>query len=208
LASEWNPQLPAALARHADLAREDDDYWAAEIGRVAPEWLSESRYGTILRLPLPHPAIGRRLIREAIRREKGDLRQVDYRHVDDVFQICNAGGGHARVQIPGVDVMRSFDQVRFGPLGAAPQVVETPNIDRMDWNKVRALQVPVEVRGWHPGDRYRRVGHSHEQKIKELFNEFRVPLWERRTWPLLCSGDRILWAYRFGPAAEFAAGDV
>jgi len=107
-----------------------------------------------------------------------------------------------------VDVMRSFDRVRFARLDAAPQVIETPNIDTLDWDKVRALGSAAEIRGWRPGDRYRRPGHSHEQKIKELFNEFRVPLWERRTWPLLCSGDRILWAYRFGAAAEFAVGDA
>jgi len=209
LTTEWNPQLPAILARHAGLAREDEEFWSSEIGRLAPDWLTESRFGTILRLPLPHPAIGRRLIREAIRRQKGDLRQIDFRHVDAVLGICDASvGGHARVQIPAVDVMRSFDQVRFARLDAAPQVVETPNIDTLDWDKVRALGTAAEIRGWRPGDRYRRPGHSNEQKIKELFNEFRVPLWERRTWPLLCSGDRILWAYRFGPAAEFAAGDA
>jgi len=49
------------------------------------------------------------------------------------------------------------------------------------------------------------VGHSGAAKIKVLFHEERIPLWERRHWPVVTMGGAILWARRFGPAAEFAA---
>jgi tRNA(Ile)-lysidine synthase len=49
------------------------------------------------------------------------------------------------------------------------------------------------------------VGHSGAEKIKSLFQEARVPLWERRHWPIVIMGEEILWARRFGPAAGYAA---
>jgi tRNA(Ile)-lysidine synthase len=49
------------------------------------------------------------------------------------------------------------------------------------------------------------VGHSEAEKVKVLFHQARVPLWERRHWPVVTMGEAILWVRRFGPAAGFAA---
>ena len=67
------------------------------------------------------------------------------------------------------------------------------------------LAAPVVLRGWKPGDHYRPVGKSRDHKLKEMFQNAKIPLWRRRTWPILESGGKILWAREFGPAAEFAA---
>jgi tRNA(Ile)-lysidine synthetase-like protein len=61
------------------------------------------------------------------------------------------------------------------------------------------------IRNWEPGDSYMPVGHSKPVKIKELFQERRVYLWERSHWPVLEGGGRILWSPVFGPAADLAA---
>ncbi len=71
----------------------------------------------------------------------------------------------------------------------------------LDWE---SLAGPLELRNWRPGDRYAPAGRS-EEKIKTFFQEGRVPLWERRHWPVLAAGAAIVWARRFGPAARFAA---
>jgi tRNA(Ile)-lysidine synthase len=39
-----------------------------------------------------------------------------------------------------------------------------------------------------------------------MFQEERVPLWERRHWPVLTCQSEIVWSRRFGPAAILAAG--
>jgi len=64
----------------------------------------------------------------------------------------------------------------------------------------------LTLRNWRPGDHYQRGGDSGEQKIKTLFQEFRVPLWERRHWPVLTDQRSIVWARRFGPSVHVAAG--
>lgn len=73
----------------------------------------------------------------------------------------------------------------------------------LDWHRVSG---PLEFRNWIPGDRYQPAGHPGESKVKTLFQEARIPLWERRHWPVLTSGDAIVWVRRFGPAAAYAAG--
>jgi tRNA(Ile)-lysidine synthetase-like protein len=81
-------------------------------------------------------------------------------------------------------------------------------VDELDWQRVHSLgdALPgLELRNWRPGDQYRRVGQSKQEKIKFLFQEGRVPLWERRDWPIITYNGVVLWVRRFGAAAEFAA---
>lgn len=61
----------------------------------------------------------------------------------------------------------------------------------------------VYVRNWEPGDQLQRQGHSSGEKIKSLFQEQRIVLWERRHWPVVIAGEEIVWTRRFGAAAKF-----
>ncbi len=64
------------------------------------------------------------------------------------------------------------------------------------------------VRNWEPGDELQRPGHTGADKIKSLFQQHRVLLWERRHWPVVMSGEEIVWVRRFGSAAKFSgSGD-
>jgi len=73
----------------------------------------------------------------------------------------------------------------------------------LDWGRILG---PCELRNWRPGDRYRPATHGGEVKLKQLFQKAQIPLWERRKWPIMTIGREIVWARRFGPAAQFAAG--
>jgi tRNA(Ile)-lysidine synthase len=69
------------------------------------------------------------------------------------------------------------------------------------------LRSPVVLRNWRPGDRLRPQGHRSAHKLKRLLNEKRVSRWERDGWPVLTSGDVLVWARGFSVAAEFAANE-
>jgi tRNA(Ile)-lysidine synthase len=81
-------------------------------------------------------------------------------------------------------------------------------VDGLDWQRFRRGDgAPgLELRTWRPGDQYRRVGQTKPEKVKFFFQEARVPLWERRDWPIITYAGKIVWARRFGAAAEFATG--
>ena len=63
----------------------------------------------------------------------------------------------------------------------------------------------LQVRNWEPGDRLLRAGHAAAEKVKTLFQDHKVLLWERRHWPVVVAGNEIVWVRRFGVAANFSA---
>ncbi|MFL6352462.1 MAG: tRNA lysidine(34) synthetase TilS [Bryobacteraceae bacterium] len=65
------------------------------------------------------------------------------------------------------------------------------------------VERPLFVRNWQPGDALQRHGHATVEKVKALFQEHRVLLWERRHWPVLVCDEEIVWARCFGTAAKF-----
>jgi tRNA(Ile)-lysidine synthase len=65
--------------------------------------------------------------------------------------------------------------------------------------------VGLSVRNWQPGDQLHRLGHTKPEKIKSLFHEQGIYLWQRRHWPVVVSGDEIVWVRQFGVNAKFLA---
>ena len=65
----------------------------------------------------------------------------------------------------------------------------------------------LQIRNWEPGDRLLRIGHTTAEKVKTLFQDGKVLLWERRHWPVVVAESEIVWVRRFGVAADFSASD-
>jgi tRNA(Ile)-lysidine synthase len=69
------------------------------------------------------------------------------------------------------------------------------------------LRSPLVLRNWRPGDRLCPSGHQNAHKLKRLLNEKHISRWEREGWPVLTSGESLIWARGFPVAADFAADD-
>lgn len=242
LREAFNPQLDTALSNLAALARDEESYWESELLRHLPPATSHQP----LILPVPQltaapPALARRLIRRAVEIVKGDLRGIDFAHVERVLDMARLEDGHDRFQTPGLDICRSFDFIRLAQPEEAnpgtpdfsfpleiPGSVELPGsntritlqilekqdppqpcatvVNELDWQRFRRGRCApsLELRNWRPGDQYRRVGRTKPEKIKFFFQKARIPLWERGNWPIITYNETIVWARRFGAAAEFA----
>jgi tRNA(Ile)-lysidine synthase len=248
--SQLNPALPEVLASTADWARGEEEYWAGELNRLEPLYLDVAQETVLLRIEpfaqLP-VAVQRRLLRRAIERVRGNLRSIGFHHVEAVRELMATREGSGRIQLPDLDVYRSFDQLRLAPqnfdsrlernfsvpmaipgktsipereLAIGLELMARPNISaacRVYNGDVNALDRAtlrlagseglLHLRNWRPGDQLARIGHpgSATVKIKTLFQDYRIPLWERRRWPVIVLGDAIVWTRRFGVAREFAA---
>ena len=62
---------------------------------------------------------------------------------------------------------------------------------------------PLRVRNWRPGDRFWPAHTKSPKKIKELLQDRHVALPVRRLWPVLASGDEIVWMRGFPVPAKF-----
>lgn len=65
------------------------------------------------------------------------------------------------------------------------------------------LEFPLEVRSRKPGDKYRPLGLKGQKKLKELFQEKRIPVSEREHLPVFLSGGKIVWVPGLPVAEEF-----
>ncbi len=245
LRREYNPNVDETLANMAEIARDDEEYWTERLDATP---LSGPAFCLPIERLRSHPAPARRIIRRAIQAIKGDLRQIDFEHVEAVLEMARSGEGHGRTQAPGVDIFRSFEWIRFAPAGydnmrerdfciafeppaeiavpGAARAIEFQLVDRegagalpeacanvvdeLDWQRISSPSAPagassgwLELRNWRPGDHYRPAGRPHDEKIKFLFQEARVPLWDRRWWPVLTARGLIVWSRQFGPADGF-----
>jgi len=107
------------------------------------------------------------------------------------------------IQAPGAGIEIQLELLE-NP-GTDPAAGNVYNGD-VGWVDGRLVSGSLVFRNWHPGDRYRPNGHSNEAKIKTLFHQARIPIWERAQWPVLASGASIVWTRRFGPAQGVAVG--
>ena len=67
------------------------------------------------------------------------------------------------------------------------------------------LSRKLTVRNWRPGDRFWPAHTKCPKKVKELLQEHRVPHPQRKLWPVIVSGDEIIWIPGFPGAAKYRA---
>jgi tRNA(Ile)-lysidine synthase len=231
LERDWNPNLSGLLAGTAAIAADEEAYWRQVIDDVTSGKLILRPPAVLLEagwLAGLDPAVARRVLRRAVSLVKGDLRRVDMRHIEGIVALARDERGSGRCEIPGLDAFRSYDWLRLAPPARertgyempleAPGRCETPgkrwifelslngynerDSEQLDWGQVSG---GLAVRNWRPGDGYRPVGQASEIRIKSLFERARVPLWDRREWPVITCGERVVWVGGFGPAADAAA---
>ena len=237
LARDWNPRIAESLAHLAHLAHDEELWWTTHLDEIAPAILHPRAGGIEIQasvLAQLAPALARRLLRRAIAEVKGDLRSIEYPHIERILDLASHSEGDGRLRLPGLDIRRSFDWIRLASTAPCQDFAATrlaiPGVYAVSPTTALHLEVaphsstaskdatlkaaelslrrlpPVlELRGWKPGDHYRPEGQARDQKIKEMFQTERVPSWLRSSWPIVSSGDRILWSRTFGAAAEFAA---
>ncbi len=69
------------------------------------------------------------------------------------------------------------------------------------WLAADCLRLPLEVRARRPGDRFEPLGmDGHSLKLSDYFVNEKLPQLARDRWPLVCSGEQIVWVPGFRPA--------
>jgi tRNA(Ile)-lysidine synthase len=238
LTESWNPSLTDSLAHMATLVQDEEGHWDREIERVAGRVLVRkgpvllARAADLRSLELP---VARRLLRRAIRDVKGNLLGIEFKHIEGTLKLARQTGGEGGMEIPGLELRRSFGWMRLAPKGAetadgicgfhldlaVPGKILLPgagtclSVDAPDDQRTSPpgldgdrLRGGLAVRNWRPGDRYRPLGHARPVSCKALFQKHKVPSWERQYWPIVVDGETLVWARLFGPAFEYAANSL
>jgi tRNA(Ile)-lysidine synthase len=95
-----------------------------------------------------------------------------------------------------------LDPQQITPLFPSRQAYTGEEWNALDWERIRGS---LSLRTFRPGDHFHPVGSASGQPLKNMFQKARIPLWERRFWPIISDDDRIVWIAGFGPAAPLVA---
>src|SRR6266581_3378062 len=231
-----NPAVREILAETAEIARAEEEYWNAEVGRILEgsrgRRRSQGEAGAavglenFVALPL---ALQRRLVRAAA--ENFGLR-LEFRHVEEILELIS-NGCPGKAALPD-GWMASIDkgELKFEP---APQIAESirdyqyllPVPGKVPVPETgtlfEAMLISAEkratcnaenlldsgaaageltVRNWRPGDRFWPAHTKAPKKVKELLQEKHVTGEERKLWPVIVSGDEIVWVRGFPTPAR------
>jgi tRNA(Ile)-lysidine synthase len=226
-----NPSVREALAEAAEIARADEEYWTAEVGRILPSvWQGTSEGGvfTLGNLELLPLAVRRRVLRAGC--ESLGLR-LQFKHVVELLRMCSHEGPKSaelpdrwmalrrkrelRIMAPlGSDgkvaayeyILAVPGEVSVKEAGTRFQAVLVPLTGDQRYNPDHLLDrdrvgPQLKIRNWHARDRY-WPGHTKAlRKVKDLLQRRHVTGLERKLWPVAVSGDEVIWVRGF-PTAE------
>lgn len=228
LEREWNPNLEQTLAHTAAAANDERLYWAARVEEVWERLARPHPRGVVLLGPEASrepPALLRHLIRAAIDSVRGNLARIGFEHVETILRMLLTGAPR-QARIPAIEATCWRKSVHLAPpfvpyslemnaqggqISRGPERVRVVleqcgyNEDaRTDRNSLDADRVngPLILRNWTEGDAYRPMNYGSVQRVNDLFQSARIPLWDRRDWPIITRGGSIVWTERFGASAE------
>ena len=134
-------------------------------------------------------------------RRSFDWLRIGRRAMVEAYRVCPVVPGLTR--IPGANFVISLELFDNSESTERAENVYNGWMGGIDWNR---LSGPLELRNWRPGDQYQPIGIPAAKKIKTLFQQARIPIWERAQWPVLTDAESIVWVRGFGVATRVAAG--
>jgi tRNA(Ile)-lysidine synthase len=217
-----NPAVREALAETAEIARVEEAYWQEHVAKIVNSSKPAINLRVLGELPL---ALRRRVVR-AVAESLGV--RLEFRHVEEILDMSS---GQSATLPKGWTAAQKKEELRFDPPHEAlardyqyelcvPGAVEVPEAG----SRFEAMLVPgkasaaynpehlldrdllsekLQLRNWRAGDRFWPPHAKSAKKIKELLQERHVTGVERQPWPVIVSGDEIVWLRGFATPIRY-----
>jgi tRNA(Ile)-lysidine synthase len=185
-----------------------------------------------------HPALASRVARRALA-AAGPARFFGFAQVERLLALARNGPPGAEIRLPGLVARREGDMVVLASAPSRRAVQELANtfryplsipgevtLARQGWVisatsvsqaasylsvgvQAASLTLPLAVRSWQAGDRFRPLGmEGRRKKLQDLFVDRKVPREARGSVPLVVDGeDRIVWVVGEPVAEDFRVTD-
>jgi tRNA(Ile)-lysidine synthase len=195
------PAAERALARAADLARDDERALVARAREVAPAGGPVA----LEALLAERVAVRRRIVRRLWRAAGGTTSDLAARHVEAVLGLL-ARPGPGRTALPGgLDARCRYGRLEIVPRPAAAARVATVTAAgpgryavgrgvavELGARDPAAVPWPVVLRSRRPGDRFRPDGGRGSKKLKSWLIDRKVPREVRDGLLVVAAGDQVL----------------
>lgn len=215
----FNESAENAVSRMTASIREDYDF----INNVAlREYATRYKDGKLAldEFENLHIAIAKRIIAKYCTDSGVD---ADNLHINQIYEICMRGG---KVSLAG----DNSAVVKNGVLNIVPAKNQPQNtvfsvvIEKSDndlfknCEKVHSLLLKnildcdkikgkLVLRQRMSGDTIRLKNKNCTKTLKKLFCEYKIPIYEREQWPVICDDEGVVWIYQIGVAERCAADE-
>jgi tRNA(Ile)-lysidine synthase len=219
----WNPRLREHLAQMAELARDEEAWWTAEVARIAPQLLltgrpvrgggraaSEGLALDVTRLAALPLALQRRLLRYAAEKVGAP---ADFQGTEALHFLAIEGRAGQKLELAeGLRAERTPRELRLSIQavgGEKGQIVPEFEVRIPGELTAEAFGVRLRIefadadaaiegrvatlRNWKPGDRVHLRHSSGPRKATEILERLRVTGSGRRVWPVVEVNGRIVW---------------
>jgi tRNA(Ile)-lysidine synthase len=194
------PQVERALARAADLLRDDEQALSLRGRRLVRR--DSARVEDLLLEPV---AVRRRAMRSLWKRATGRGTGLEAHHVESALALLGRRGP-ARAPLPGgMEACVRYGEVTIRPVPEpasepAATCIPAPGSHRLPGGRVLDLEGaegarwPLWWRGRRPGDRFHPAGRRGSKKLKAWLIDEKVPLEARARLRVLVDDEgRVLW---------------
>ena len=224
---QYNPQIKKSILKTIEILREENEYLEKETERIFKSLIEEENEEEIVlndeEFSSYPVALQRRIIRKAIFQVKGNLRKIQFSHIDSFLKL-EKEKGCKRISLPeNLLLQRDYGKLsvrkkKDKEAGLSSRKLTIPGeIDLPEIGlKLRTeiiyrrpssfpeggeevyldldkLKGPLVLRRRLKGDRFRPLGMNGSKKIKDFFIDLKIPREKRDKIPLLVNGERIVW---------------
>ena len=208
---KYNPNIKEGLVNTINMLSEDFDFVNQKAGKG---FLGQILMSKLAKL---HPAVRTQVIRLAIEKVKGDLKEISYKHIRDILklkegQIHLPGGFFAVVKGGKLTITnnapRNIIPGRFSETIKIPGksssgvkasfVRKVPPFSKIKKNEayIDALKIKgkrLTVRNFEEGDSFAPLGMKGHKKLHDFFIDGKIPADARHKVPIVCDSEKILW---------------
>jgi len=230
--NKYNQNIVDDLNRISYILRDDDEYLNNITKKMFTDFIiEENERHLVLDINMIsnlHIGLQRRIIRHAINRIKGNLRRINYLHIDSVIRlkrngkiilpdnifvekeynkIIVANNRYYRepiyfeynLNIPGLTFIKELDIKIVTEFVQKKDIHNSSKSNNIAYFDHDKLKFPLVVRNFREGDRLKDG-----KKVKKYFIDNKIPKRIRRNIPLLLSEERIIWilGYKISKRAE------
>lgn len=230
-----NPQFTVRIVALTQQFQLEESYWQEQIEQQFEDLVVSKNDGLRLNrtaLLKIHPALRIRILREALRRIRGNLQRIEAVHLYAIENLLIGQRSQAQLDLPGCWVAR-----RYQTLWIRDDAPELPNpfdlflpipgeLELPDGRIIRTsiqgelegesshtteyslagLELPLRIRSWKAGDRFEPLGMGGHKRLKQYFSDNRVESEARLQAPLLVNGEEILWIAGLRRSCHAVAG--
>lgn len=199
-------------ARAKDLLDNVTVAGAAQLLVPALQRLTDSDCRNVLRywlhqsgLPLPAAAHLQAIMRTVIQAREDAQPLVKWgdaevRRFDDALYAMHALAPHDSHRVYDWDGQQSLAVAGVGVLSVHPAADDGINLQRL-------RHARLQVRFRQGGERCRQHGHAHSQSLKNLFQQWRIPPWQRDRIPLIYNDEELVCVVGYSICEGYRAGE-